>query len=625
MKARLNLATAPVEGNRRFAVGAATAAVVAARNRLRDPVFIGLGALVVACLALVAALVATRKGAPVLPPIQFIVTTLDSTKPVASFPWPAAISPDGGTVVYSVAQKTASLYALRTGELVPRPVLGTANAYQPYFSPDGRWLAFEMGSKEWKARLDGSAPVAITDAGGANGGTWTTGNEIVLGSQGTFTGLSRVSAAGGTAVALTRPDTAKGERNHLWPLATPDGKAIVFVIWKGSLANAQLAVASLGDGKYAGLGIEGIRPLAVLDGMLVYVKADGSVMAVRLDVAGKRVRGVPIPVHDPIAVVSGLNGNSEIYVSQGGAMVTSVGGSSGRLAWLTRAGHATVITPAPAEYALARLSPDERRIAVLMNENRQSDVWIYDLGGGTMSRLTTVGTVTSVDWTPDGSRVVYTAAVQGGNDAFLQVASGGVPPERLGEVPYAMVGATMASNGKSLLFDVSPQSFWQLAWASRDSSQVIHTYLAAAANFHAATFSPDGKWVALVSDESGQDEVYVRSFPDPSVKMQISAAGGEEPTWSRDGHRLYYVTGTTLLAARITTAPALTLAGRDTVLPNLQQPAFADVYFYAGYQVSRDASRFLTALPDQNDYRLVVAPNWITELRRKVAEAGGQK
>jgi eukaryotic-like serine/threonine-protein kinase len=604
---------------------AVAAAPVTARARLRDPVVIGLGALAVASLGLAATLVATRRPAAVVPPIRFILATTDSTKPLGNSPWPAAISPDGGTVVYTVARgnQAPSLYALRTSDLTPRPIPGTAGAYQPYFSPDGQWLAFEMSSKERKVRLDGSAPVSITDAGGANGATWTPGNEIILGSQSSFTGLSRVSAAGGTAVALTHADTSRGERNHLWPVATPGGRAVVFTIWLGSLATAQLAIASLKDGAVTRLGVQGVRPLAVVDGMLVYLKADGSVMAVGLDVGGRRVRGSPIPVHDPVAVVAGLNGNSEIYVSQGGAMVTSLGGSRGRLGWVTRDGRTRMITPTAAEYGGARLSPDERRIAVLLSLDRQSDIWIYDIGPGTMSRLTTINTATSVDWSPDGSRVLYTAAAQNGTDALLQVASGGVPAQRLVEVPYAMVDATMAPNGKSLLLSVSPQNFWQLDRANLDSGGAVHTYLAPAASVHAPQFSPDGKWVALVTDESGRDEVYVRSFPDPSSKMQVSVAGGEQPTWSRDGHRVYYVSQTALLAARITTTPSLALLGRDTVVTNLPTSAFANTYFFPGYQVSADGSRILTIVPDRDDYQLVVSPNWITELRRKVAEAGG--
>ena len=595
-------------------------------KRLRDPVTIALAVVALGSLAVAAKLALRREGAT-LPPIRFVLATTDSTKPFDNFPWPAAISPDGGTVAYSVGQKNgaSTLYALRTDELVPHPIPGTQSAYQPYFSPDGQWLVFEMAGKERKVRLDGSAPVTITDAGGANGGTWTPGNEIILGSQGSFSGLTRVSAAGGTAVALTRADTARGERNHLWPVATPDGKAVVFTIWSGSLANAQLGIVSLRDETVGRLGLEGIRPLAVLDGILVYVKSDGSVMAVGLDVGRQRVRGSPIPVHDPVSVVPALNGNSGIYVSQGGAMVTSAGNTRGRLAWFDRMGHAEMITPTPGEYISARLSPDARRIAVLIRENQQSDIWIYDIGPGTLSRLTTVNTVSSVEWSPDGSRVLYTAAGENGNEVLLQVASGGVPAQHLVEEPFAMVAATMAPNGKSLLVSVSPHNFWQLSRVALDSGAAVSTFLAPEANAHAPQFSPDGKWVALVTDESGQDEVYVRSYPDPSSKMQISAGGGSQPMWSRDGHRLYYVAGATLLAARISTAPVLTLLGRDTLVATLNTSAYASAYFTAGYQVAGNGARILAIQADRNDYQLVVSPNWITDLRRRIAESSGGK
>jgi len=282
-------------------------------GRLRDPVFVVLAAVALAAVVGFATLLGTRRSPAALPPIQFVLTTTDSAKPEDNFPWPAAISPDGGTVVYTVNQKgVGSFYALRTNELTPRPIPGTEGAYMPYFSPDGQWLGFEMNGKERKVRLDGGAPVLIADAGGANGADWTRGNEIVLGSQGGFGGLSRVSAAGGTAVALTRVDSTKGERNHVWPITTPDGRGVVFAIWSVSLATAQLAFASLPDGAVTRLGIDGIRPLAVLDGLLVYVKADGSVMAVELH--GGRTRGATIPVHDPVPVISALNGNFGVFV-----------------------------------------------------------------------------------------------------------------------------------------------------------------------------------------------------------------------------------------------------------------------------------------------------------------------
>jgi serine/threonine-protein kinase len=599
------------------------------RPRLRDPVVLVTSLVAVASLAVAIGL-ARRTEPPARPPVRFIMAATDSTKPTDNFPWPAAISPDGGTMVYTVAQRAASttLYMLRTDQLEARAIPGTTNGYQPYFSPDGTWLAFEMGGKERKVRLDGSAPVTIGDAGGANGADWTAGNEIVLGAQGRFHGLSHMSAGGGAPVALTQPDTAKGERDHLWPIALADGKAIVFAIYSGSLAASRLAITSLDDGAVTRLGIAGIRPLAVLDGMLVYVQADGAVMAVALNARRTRVEGRPIPVHDPVPVTSGFNGNSGVFVSSGGAMVSSLSDTRGRLAMVSRDGRRDPVSPQIRGFTFARLSPDERRIAAVVTDDGKHDVWIYDLALGTFSRLTTAETVSSVEWSADGSRVLFVAEGEnGGNAVWSQPASGGTQAEKLFEHTATTTMATMSPDGKSLLVNALGGDSWAILRVSLDSARVGRTYLANKGNLHAPQFSPDGKWVALVSDESGRDEVYVRSFPDPASRIPISAAGGSEPTWSRDGSRLYYRSGSSLLAARVSASPNFTLLGRDTVLSAaLASGTFlGGGYFSGGYQPTRDGRRILAILPIRNDYQLVVSPNWITELRRRVAESGGRK
>jgi len=616
-----------LQGRGAVSMGGATVASPAFRSapagwraRLRDPIVLALIGLAAASL-LAAAGLTRRTAAPAPPPIQFVVAATDSTKPFDNFPWPAAISPDGGTVVYSVTSTptTGSLFALRTDQLEPHPIPGTANAYQPYFSPDGKWLAFEAGGKERKVRLDGSAPVTIADASGANGADWTAGNEIVLGAQGTFHGLSHVSVAGGVTVPLTSPDSAKGERDHLWPIGTPDGKAVVFVIWSGTLTTSQLAMTASGGGAVTPLGIPGIRPLAILDGMLIYVQADGTVMAVRLDQRNRKVTGSPIPVHDPVSVVTGFNGNCGIFVSRGGALVSSRGGSLAKLAWLTRDGPARPVTAQPRSFIYARLSPDEHRIAAVLAEGQKRDVWIYDLALGTFSRLTSSGTVSSVEWTADGSRVVYVAAGEKLPAVWSQQPSGGTQAERLFQHTVSTVLAAMSPDGRSLLLNSIPGVHWDLMRVSLDSPTVARTYLAAGANVHAPQFAPDGKWVALVSDETGSDEVYVRSYPDPSSKIQVSVGGGFEPVWSRDGSRLYYRSGTALLSARVSLTPEFRLLGRDTVIVNTNT---AGNYFSDSYQPSRDGKRVLEILPDRDDYQLVVSPFWITELRRRIAEAG---
>ena len=594
------------------------------RGRLSDPFVLVPSLLAVAAVAM--AIYRAPGGATPasVPPIRFVLAATDSTKPIPNFPWPAAISPDGGTVVYAVARGATNsmLYARRTDQLDAHPIPGTADASQPYFSPDGTWLAFEAGGKERKVRLDGSAPVTIADANGANGADWTLDDEIVLGAQGRFHGLSSVSAAGGEAVALTQPDTASGERDHLWPIAFPDGRAIVFVIWSGSLASSQLAITSVGDGQVARLGIAGIRPLAVLDGVLVYVQADGAVMAVAVDARKKRISGRPIPVHDPVPVGFSNNGNSGAFISRGGALVTARGGARGKLVRVRRDGTTEPILPDARAFAYPRVSPDERRIAVVASDGQQSDVWIFDRALSTFSRLTSAGTATSVAWTADGSGIVFTAGGAAARSAaWSQRASGGSPAELLFETPLLTPSAAIAPDGRSLLVNSLQGNSWGSFRVPLDSERVARSYLAAGGQVAGLSFSPDGNWVAVVSDESGRYEVYVRSFPDPSSRIQVSVAGGGEPVWSRDGRRIYYRAGAALLAARVSLSPTFGLLGRDTILSEARFMTGSG--FTSNYDVTRDGAHIVAIQSDADDYQLVVSPNWLTEFRRRLAESRG--
>jgi Tol biopolymer transport system component/tRNA A-37 threonylcarbamoyl transferase component Bud32 len=593
------------------------------RARIRDPLVL-VPALVAVVAVAVAVSLAKRTAPVTVPPIRFILATSDSTRPIDNYPWPAAISPDGGTVVYSVAQdaNTSLLYALRTDQLEPHPIPGTTNAFEPHFSPDGKWLAFGQADKERKVRLDGSAPVTIATAGAANGADWTTSDQIVMGQYGGTSGLSHVSAAGGEPVALTHPDSADGKTVHIWPIALPDGKSVVFVLYSGSLATSELAITSLDDGKVTPLGIQGIRPLAVLDGMLVYVQEDGTVMAVKLDARSRKLAGRPIPVHDPVAVASVNNGNSGVFISPGGALVTSRGGARRMLGWVSPGGQTEPLLKQPGAYQLPRLSPDEQRVAVVVYDGRQSDVWIYNRTLSTFSKLTSSGTVTSANWSADGRHILFTAAGEEARSAvWWQLAAGGSPAEKLTQNIYLTPDAAISPDEKSLLLTSLRETSWDILRIPLDSGGVERRYLNSPAIEGAPRFSPDGKWVALTSDESGRNEVYVRSFPDPSSKVQVSATGGAEPSWSPDGRRLYYRSGSFLLAARVAFTPTFTLLGRDTILSNARMAA--PNFFGANYDVTRDGKRVLAVLTGADDFQLVVSPNWITEFRQRVAESSG--
>jgi serine/threonine-protein kinase len=588
------------------------------KRRLLDPVTLGFAALAVAAIAFAA----LRK--PATPPdrvVRFVLSTPDTLRPISNYPWPAAISLDGNTVVYAATGRAGTMfYSVRTDQLEARPIPGTLNAFQPHFSPDGEWFVFETAGALKKVRLDGSAPITIAaGAGGANGADWTTRDEIVLGAEGTKFGLSKVSASGGEFVEFVKPDKSKGETHYLWPIALPDGKAVVFSVWTGSLATARLASVSVEGGDVAYLGIKGIRPLAVIDGKLVYVQADGAVMAVSLDRGGREVRGPPVSVLDPVQVAPGNNGNSGIFVSHDGALVTSRGGTRSQIAWISREGTTTPVTKDAQLFNSPRLSPDGRRIAVVSGDQDNRDIWTYDLETGTFARLSSVTAAASPVWSPDGSRVFFIGL--GGAERLAiwsQRADGGADPEKVLSINGQATAIALAPDGRSLLYQGYTDNNWNIFRVQLDSSRVVTPFLSTPANESSVSFSPDGRWVAVATDESGQGEVYVRSYPNPSLsKVQISTGGGSEPAWSADGTRLYYLaSGNVGLAAKLSMSPSVRVIARDTVLR--ETGGLIPTGLTTEYDVAKDG-RVLGLALKKDDYQLVVVPNWRAELAQRLA------
>jgi eukaryotic-like serine/threonine-protein kinase len=594
-----------------------------AGSRSRQALAIGVAVVAAAGLGL-----ATWRPRPVEPaalrPVRFLFTGGDSARVAEVVPWPATISPDGGTLVYGVDQPDGSsqLFFRRSDQLDGHPIGGTTNATQPLFSPDGQWLQFEADGKEKRVRLDGSPPVTIADGAGTNGADWTPGGELVVGSTGAMHGLAQVSIAGGELVPLTHPDSARGVMDHVWPIAVSD-RLVAFAIWSGALATAQLALASLDDGAITPLNLRGIRPLALLDGALVYVQSDGSVMAVPLDIARKRAVGRPVRVLDPIPFGTANNGNSAVFVSRGGALVSGVSTQRSQLMWVGRDGVSRAVTRDVRDFATPRLSPDGQRMAVIVADGSRTDIWIYEFSTGTLSRLTNAESVTSAEWNADGSKVVYPAAGGGLRSAIWAQAVGlAGPPEKLVEMGTLSPQTDIAPDGRSLLVQSYIDNRWMLQRTVLDSGGAFATFSISRGQTGNPRFSPDGRWVAMVSDETGADEVYVLSYPDVRVRVQVSVGGGSAPVWSRDSKRLYYRSGSAIMEAQVATSPTFRVVSRDTAFSGIGNSV--GFYGQANYDVSRDGSRLVIPVSRSAQYSLVVVPNWITEFRERMA-AGRSK
>ena len=343
-------------------------------------------------------------------------------------------------------------------------------------------------------------------------------------------------------------------------------------------------------------------------------------MAVPLDASGRKLRGSPTPVHDPIPVAPNNNGNSEVFVSAGGALVSAVGASASRLSWLSADGSSRPILPDARDYQVPRLSPDGRRIAVLIRDGSSRDVWILDLPTGTLSRLTNASQVTSVEWARDGKRVIYNGP---GPDArgvvwskMVDVAS---PPEVLLRLPGLTPSAALAPDGQSLLVRSLGANGWKTFRSTIGSTAPPTLWAPGPGDDFSVEISPDGHWAALVNNESGRGEAYIRSYPEPTAKVQVSVGGAQALSWNADGTRLYYTSGAAIISARLALGATVQVVSRDTVFRARGNASFLTSFSEANFDLSRDGSRMLYLAPVASTYELIVVPNWLREFREKIS------
>jgi serine/threonine-protein kinase len=524
-----------------------------------------------------------------------------------------ALSSDGSQLAYLAMEEGRQILYLRPMSAFESTVIPeTTGAYAPFFSSDGQWLAFFSGNTLKKVQLPTGRPLSVVEVGAAQaGGTWGPDDAIVLGLR--EEGLGRVSSSGGEIESLTSVDTEAGETEHDWPTWLPGGEAVVFTIIHGdNLRNARLAVLSLATGeRRILLDEEGYAPRYVATGHLVYGRA-GIVMAVPFDLRTLAVAGNPVQMLD--GVETKPKGAQSIAVSGDGSLVYVPGGSTVNerfLVWVDRNGQVTPVDGAPPrDYKMPRLSPDGRQVALEV-QGVESDIFVFDLERGTLTGLTTAASgIQRPAWTRDGERLSFVS-----REGHIQwrAADGSGSTETLLERDGRQYPAAWSPDGSALAFYEDGDSLD--IWLLKDGA--VTPYLATGANQRPQTFSPDGRYLAYTSDESGQNEVYVRTFPDPDGgRWQISTGGGTEPVWSRDGE-LFYRRGATMIAVRVQTEPELALGAQAELFSG----TFSAIHDTAAYDYDPGADRFLmlSALGgDETSLTPIhLVLNWDEELKRR--------
>ena len=548
--------------------------------------------------------------------IEFTIT-LDSLQGLSrGFP-PLAVSPDGESVVYSASAGVRQhLMIRRLGQRRAEVIAGTEGAHTPFFSPDGQWLGFVGERAIYKLPLSGGAPVKITEAPFVSlGADWGPDDAIVFGGVGA--GLYLAPAGGGVATALTAPDGARGETAHGLPHFTPNGKHVIFTITTSEGPRA--ASLSLKTNKWATLKIGAASGARYLPGGVLLYALSNHLMAIPLDEGSMNVSGSPITIVDSVfsATAGTFLDFSYFATSSAGTLVVVPGGAAAdnnMLVWSDRLGALTPANPVKGSHYFPHLSPDGRFVAV----QEGADLWTYDMPRGTRARVTNGGGTDPV-WRPDGIGFAY-AAGSGTADLYYVAADANAPPTLLYGADNPVFPHSWSPDGKVIAFyEVSPRTARDIWMLTRDGNTwTAKPFLVTPSNERSPSFSPDGRWLAYVSDESGKDEVYVRAYPGPGSKYSVSPAGGREPVWSRDGRELFYRHADQVMAVSITQGQALTIGAQRVLFG-----ARTDIYFAPSgsqsFDVGRDG-RFILTQADRSAVprALNVSVNWWADVRAKV-------
>jgi Tol biopolymer transport system component len=569
-------------------------------------------------------------------PLAHFLLNLPDAAPAAPSGTYVAISPDGARVVYrsTVGEDTISsgrLYVREIDRVDATRLDGATAAVAPTFSPDGQWVLYwdALNGTLNKISVHGGPPVVVcTIEGTMTGASWGPGDTIVFATA-ADSRLMRVREGAGQP----EPLTAAEEGQATSPFVLPDGRGALFTLYRNQLP--QVAYISFDDRVVTKVLDGGYSPQLSPSGHLVYA-AGQTLWAVGFDVPSHQ------PVGDPAPVVESLRNNLNYGVARAfygiaanGTLVYASGANSlGKrtLVWVDRSGHQEPIAVPPRAYTYARLSPDGTRVA-LDSRDEQNDIWTFDLARSAPSRLTfDPGPNRGPVWTPDGQRLAFTASSDGGVETgHWQAADGSGTTERLGPPDQVIVPADFSPDAQELLFvrPLSPPFDIGLLSVATGKVRMLLDTDASETN---PALSPDGRWMAYQSDESGRNEVYVRPFPDVNAgKQQASTDGGTRPLWSRNGKELfYYVGGGTGPGTEptIMTVPVQSV-GRGLVLEKpvvaVQGPYAVPVNAGRHYDVSPDGKRFLLLKDVEGaadaGSRMVpihVVLNWSDNLRRLV-------
>lgn len=519
----------------------------------------------------------------------------------------SAISPDGKMLAFGAANAKGEsiLYLRPLNSLEARALPGTENASGPFWSPDSNALAFAAGGKLKRIDLASGSAITLCDIRTIRGATWSGDGVILFGEQ--LAGLQRVPASGGTPSPVTQLNKEAGELAHYYPQFLPGGKEFLYLVRHREADSMWIYVGSL-DGKPATriLQTESKAVYDAVAGRLLYVQGEGTLMARRLEMDPPRLTGDPSVVAEQV-VLSQQNGFADFSISGNGTLFYGRGTARAkvRLGWRDRAGKLLEVIGQPIENGgVFALSPDGGRVAYSAGQ-KPVDIWEMDLARGLSTRVTFSNAVWP-RWSSDGKHIYYRNRI----GIHRKSVDGSGEEELVRKGPVTDHPLSASPDGRFLLF--GPDDILVLPLTGERKAE---PYLQTKYSEGSATFSPDGRWVAYVSDESGRFEVYVQGFPERRGKWLVSPAPGFNPQWCSDGKELYWRSAdNTVMAASIDLHSTAVRVG--PAMPLFRLPAPGQ---FPTFQPARDGKRFLVYDPEgdpQPERRMVVVQNWAAGLER---------
>jgi Tol biopolymer transport system component len=560
----------------------------------------------------------------ILPPTG--ITVPSAPTPYSRF----ALSPDGRRLAFIGAEPGGAtrLWLQSLDSLTAVPLPGTEGAVVPFWSPDSRFIAFRASGKLKRIDASGGPPLIVADAVGQAGTAWGADGTILIAN---FPGgpIQRVHASGGTPMPATQLDTANGETYHAYPSFLPDGRHFLYLA-VGSNATGPgspngIYVTAL-DSTERKLLVPGGSSAIYAQGHLLFLR-EQTLVAQPFDAERLELTGDPAPVAEDVATGGASGAGGGFSLSTAGVLAYQTGSAEGggqagvltQLTWFDRSGKRLDTIGDAVRAADLALSPDALRAAISVFDlaRRSRDIWFVDIARGLRTRFTFAAEAeqTSV-WSPDGSRVVFNANRKGRLDLYMKSSSGAGAEEELLVSDLDKVPADWSRDGRYVAFYVlsAPQTRNDLWILPLTGDRKPFPFLQTQFNEGQGRFSPDGRWIAYASDESGRSEVYVAPFPGPGGKWQVSTAGGVWPRWDRGGKELYYrASDNRLMVAEVNGAASAFAVG--AVRPLFTLPGTGQA---SAYEVTPDGQRFLVnALSEASmAVPITLLVNWPALLRK---------